>query len=302
MLLQLDAIHTLRDNPTMTVLKYLFAAALGTTLFTADLSAKPIPGKCKTGDFFIGCQAYTFKEYTAFEAIEKTAQTGGKTIEFFPNQKFSLEEPKVKCDHHLSDADIKKLKAQLKKFKITAVNYGVVTPKGEADWRAVFEFAKKMGLYGITTESVDDLDIIEKLVKEYDIRVGIHEHAKRDKDDDYKVWDPHYVLSVVKDRDPRIGACADTGHWQTSELDPLECVKLLKGHIISVHLKDKTEFGHKGHDVPYGTGGGKIGAILDELKAQGFKGNISIEFEYNWLNSVPDVTKCIDFVRDHAKK
>ena len=286
----------------MTSMKYIFAAALAASLLTSAATAKPIPKKCLTGGFAIGCQAYTFKEFTAFEAIEKTAQTGGKVIEFFPSQKFSADQPKVKCDHHLSPKNIKALKAQLKKFNITAVNYGVVTPKGEADWRKVFEFAKTMGLYAITTESVDDLDIIEQLVKEFDIRVGIHEHAKRADDPDYKVWDPHYVLSVVKDRDPRIGACADTGHWQTSELDPLEGIKLLKGHIISVHMKDKTEFGHKGHDVPYGTGGGKVAEILDELKAQGFKGNISVEFEYNWLNSVPDVKQCIDFVRDHAKK
>ena len=53
---------------------------------------------------------------------------------------------------------------------------------------------------------------------------------------------------------------------------------------------------------PYGTGGGKVAEILDELKAQGFKGNISVEFEYNWLNSVPDVKQCIDYVREHAKK
>jgi sugar phosphate isomerase/epimerase len=159
-----------------------------------------------------------------------------------------------------------------------------------------------MGLYGITTEDVQSLDLIEPLVKKYDIHVGIHEHAKREDDPGYKVWDPNYVLSVVKDRDPRIGACADTGHWQTSGLDPLEGIKILKGRVISCHLKDKTEKGHEGHDVPYGTGGGRIKDILDELKAQGFKGNISVEYEYNWLHSVPEVKGCIDFVKAYGKK
>ena len=161
-----------------------------------------------------------------------------------------------------------------------------------------------MGLYAIhTTESVDALDTIEKLVKEFDIpyrHPRTRQTRRRSRLQSFGT--PHYVLSVVKDRDPRIGACADTGHWQTSGLDPLDGIKLLKGHITSVHMKDKTEFGHKGHDVPYGTGGGKVAEILDELKAQGFKGNISVEFEYNWLNSVPDVKQCIDFVREHGKK
>src|SRR5206468_1197442 len=107
----------------------------------------------------------------------------------------------------------------------------------EAEWREIFEFAKKMGLYGITTEDVAKLDTIEKLVKEFNICVGIHEHGRRPADPAYKVWDPNYVLSVVKDRDPRIGACADTGHWATSGIQPLEGLKILQGRIISCHLK-----------------------------------------------------------------
>ena len=288
----------------MRLLQKLFLAATISTLAITQLSAETtIPAKYKTGGFAIGCQAYTFKEYSAFEAIEKTAEAGGKVIEFFPGQKLSAETGAVKCDHNLSAENIARLKAKLKKHGVLAVNYGVVTPKGgEAEWRKVFQFAKKMGLYGITTESVSELDLIEKLVKEFDIHVGIHEHAKRDGDSSYKVWDPNYVLSIVKDRDPRIGACADTGHWQTSGLDPLDGIKILKGRIMSCHLKDKTELGHQGHDVPYGTGGGKIKEILDELKAQGFKGNISVEYEYNWLHSVPEVKQCIDFVRAHGGK
>jgi len=100
---------------------------------------------------------------------------------------------------------------------------------------------KKLDLYGITTEAVGSIDTIEKLVKEYDIRVGFHDHPRRANDASYKMWDPHYVLSVVKDRDPRIGSCADIGHWVRSGLDPVDCLKILKGRIISSHLKDLNE-------------------------------------------------------------
>lgn len=275
-------------------------AACVLTSFTVHAENR-IPKSCKINGFAIGCQAYTFNRFTAFEAIEKTAEAGGKCIEFYPGQKFSADEPGVKLDHNLSKADIAKLKAKLKKHHICAVNYGVVHGKDAEEWQKIFEFAKTMGLYGITTEDVSELDTIEPLVKKYDIHVGIHEHAHRADDPSYKVWDPNYVLSVVKDRDPRIGACCDTGHWQTSGLDPLEGIKILKGRVISCHLKDKTEKGPEGHDVPYGTGGGRIKEILDELKAQGFKGNISVEYEYNWFNSVPDVKKCIDYVKAYGK-
>jgi len=279
----------------------ILAAILGAFTLT-QISAMTIPSQYDTGGFALGCQAYTFKDFTAFEAIDKTVEAGGKVIEFFPGQKLSADRPGAKLDHHMSDDDLAALKTKLAQAGIIAVNYGVVGGAGEAEWRKIFEFARKLNLYGITTESVDQLDIIEKLVKEFDIRVGIHEHERRDNDSNYKVWDPKYVLSVVQDRDSRIGACADTGHWVGSGLDPLESIKLLKGRVMSCHLVDKDVVGRRGHAVPYGAGVGKIKEILDELKAQGFSGNISIEYEFNWANSVPDVKQCVEFVRVHGSQ
>lgn len=270
---------------------------LALTLLAAPLFAAPIPEECKISGFALGCQAYTFNRFTAFEAVEKTAQAGGKIIEFYPGQKLSAEQPELKLHHDASDATIAAVKAKLAQHGVRAVNYGVVGGKDAAEWRKIFEFAKKLDLYGITTEDVGHLDDIEKLVKEFDIRVGYHEHARRADNPNYKLWDPNYVLSLVKDRDHRIGACADTGHWATSGLKPLDCVKILKGRIISAHLKERTEIGKQRPDAIYGTGVTDTKAILDELKAQGFEGNISIEYEANWDNSVPDVAQCVGFVR-----
>ena len=273
---------------------------------TVSLRAEnPIPADCKTGGFFIGCQAYTFNRFSVFEAIEKTAQCGGKVIEFYPGQKLSKEEPNVKWDHNASPETMQKVKDKLVAFKVKAVNYGVVgISKDEAEARKIFEFAKTLGLYGITTESVDALDTIEKLVKEYDIKVGFHDHPKQANNPDYRMWDPNYVLSVLKDRDARIGSCADTGHWVRSGLNPVECLRILKGHIISSHLKDLNEMGPGAHDVPYGAGVSDVAALLTELNSQGFAGNISIEYEYHWENSTPEVGQCVGFVRGYgiAKK
>ena len=267
------------------------------------LTAAPaIPAQCKTGGFAIGCQAYTFNRFSVFEAIEKTAQAGGKVIEFYPGQKLSKDEPNVKWDHNASPETMEKVKAKLAACGVTAVNYGVVTvPKDEAEARKVFVFAKAMGLYAVTTESVDAIDTIEKLVKEYDIKVGFHNHPKRANNPNYKMWDPKYVLSVVKGRDARIGACADSGHWVRSGLKPVECLKVLKGRIVSSHLKDLNQVSPEAHDVPYGTGVSDVPALLKELKAQKFGGNISIEYEYNWDNSVPEVAQCIGYVRGYGE-
>jgi sugar phosphate isomerase/epimerase len=276
-------------------------AALATFTVCNTVAQQKIPDEFKTGGFAIGCQAYTFNRFSVFEAIEKTAQAGGKVIEFYPGQKLSKEQPNVNWSHDASAEVVAQVKAKLAEHKLKAVNYGVVgIPNDEAGARKVFEFAKQMGIYAITTESTESIGVIDKLVKEYDICVAYHNHPRNPRDPNYKVWDPWYIRSLVEPCDPRVGACADTGHWCTSGLNPAYCLQVLKGRIISAHLKDKDAYG-RGHDVPYGEGVANIRACLDELKTQGFAGNISIEYEYNWDNNVPEVTKCIDFVRAYGK-
>ena len=297
----------------MSYRQYFHAVVFAAGLAALTASAAPIPDDAKINGFAIGSQAYTFNRFSVFEAIEKTAEAGGKVIEFYPGQFLTKEDKlanKTKWSHDASSEVVAQVKAKLAQHKVRAVNYGVVTiPKDEAGARKIFEFAKTMGFYGITTESVDNLDLIEKFVKEFDIRVGIHQHAKRFKkerdaqgnqvlDPSYKVWDPNFVRDQVMNRDRRIGACADLGHWQTSGLKALDCVKILEGRIMSVHMKERAALGPGQHDTIFGTGITDMGAILAELKRQKFEGNISIEYEYNWDNSVPDVKQCVDFVRN----
>ncbi len=265
--------------------------------------AGSFPEDLKVGGFAVGCQAYTFNRYTVFEAIDKNASIGAKVIEFGTRQKLSPEEPSVTFNHESPPEVWAKVKAKLEEKGITPVAYGVVPlSRDEAVSRKVFEFAKYFGLRVINTESVESIDTIEKLVKEYDIKVGFHDHPKRPDHPEYKMWDPEYVLSIVKDRDLRIGSCADIGHWVRSGLKPVDCVRILKGRIVSSHMKDLNAPLPSAHDVLWGTGVSDVPAILDEFKAQGFDGPISVEYEYNWDNNVVDAAACIGFVRGYGAK
>ena len=295
----LDFRVLLRANPRpMKLLLSLafFAASLPLT------AADPLPDNLKQGSFVIGCQAWTFNRFSVFEAIEKTAATGAKTIEFFPGQKLSAEQKDVKFGHEAAPEVWEKVKAKLKKHGITPVAYGVVgLSKDEAASRKVFEFAKYFGIRVINTESVDAIDTFEKLVKEYDIKVGFHDHPKRENNPEYRMWDPNYILEVCKGRDARIGSCADTGHWVRSGLKPVDAIRILKGRIMSSHLKD-LNVAPNGHDVVYGTGVSDVKSILDEFAAQGFTGPISIEYEYKQEDNLAEAKQCIEFVRGYTPK
>ncbi len=241
----------------------------------------------------LGMQAYSFNRFTFYEAVDKTKALGLRYIEVYPGHRFSVEQPDIKTDHNMSSEAKKQMLQKLRETGVKLTNYGVVKlPNNEAECRKVFNFAREMGIETIVSEPPEDaFDLIERLCEEYKINVAIHNHPKPS-----PYWNPDTVLKVCRGRSRRIGACADTGHWMRSGIDPVEALKKLEGRIISLHVKDLNEFGNrKAHDVIWGTGLGDVKAVLTELDRQNFKGVFSIEYEHNWLNSMPEIAESVSF-------
>lgn len=280
-------------------MKFIHRILISALVLSASAIADPIPENLKQEGWFIGAQAYTFKDFTAFEAIAKTKEAGGNMIEFFPGQTMKADS-KVKVHHSMPEADRKELLAECERQGVHAVNYGVVGAGNPEEVEAIMSFAKKMGLYSVCTESTEQIAAWEAGAKKYDMKVAFHEHGGSMSNPNYKVWHPLYILGVVESRDERVGACADLGHWCTSGLKPVECLRVLNGRVISVHLKDKAKMGNA-EVVVAGEGVVDVAACLDELKKQGFDGHISVEYENHWDNNVQQVKENIDFVKSHPK-
>lgn len=292
----------------MRIRKTIGAMLIATVAFVGAMevnaSAKVFPPELYVGGFLLGPQAYTFNRFSLMEAIDKTKEVGCSVIEIYPGQRFSPEND-ARFSHDSDPSLWAQAKIKLERTGVRVVNYGVVgLPNNEEQARKVFDFAKIMGIPTITSEpSIEAMDLLEELVKEYDIKLAIHNHPSNPNNPNYRIWDPEYVLEMVQDRDPRIGACADSGHWMRSGVNPLEAIQLLEGRIISLHLKDLNEFDNRGaHDVIFGQGEANIEEILLELRRQHFTGNISIEYEHNWDDNVGDVAQCVDFIREFGKR
>jgi len=242
----------------------------------------------------LGVQAWTFNRFTFYEAVDKTASLGLDWIEAYPHgQKLSKDKPDIIFGHNMPEQIKQEVKQKLKDAGIKLVNYGVANlPNDEKQCRKVFDFAKEMGIETIVSEPpAEAFDMLDKLCQEYKIKVAIHNHPKPS-----GYWNPDTVLKVCEGRSKWIGACADTGHWMRSGLNPLEVLKKLEGRIISLHLKDINEFGNpKAHDVIWGTGVGDVKAMLAELNRQNFKGVFSIEYEHNWEKSLPEIRQCVAY-------
>ena len=260
------------------------------SLILAAALAKPMP-------FKLCVQAWTFHEFTAFQAIEKAAAAGARYMELFPGQKLK-DGGDASVGPWMSSGDQAALKAQLEKYKIQPVAFGVTGIEGDiSKARPLFVWAKSMGIEILNTESHDSIDTIEKLVKEFDIKVGFHNHPKQPNNPKYVIWDPNFVYNLVKNRDKRIGSCADTGHWVRSGIKPVDALNILKGRVVSSHLKDLHEFTAGGHDMPYGQGVSDIPGILGIYNKINMTGSVSVEYEYNWQTNVPEVAQCLGFVR-----
>lgn len=256
----------------------------------AAAAAKGAPHAEKLG-WRLGCQAYSFNQYTFQEALDKNASLGLRVIEAYPGQSLCAEKKSVTIGEGLSTADRQDVKKRLADAGIKLVNFGVCgLSKDIGACRRTFDFAKDMGIETIVSEPAEDaFDTLDKLVEEYQINVALHNHPKPS-----HYWDSTTVLKVCQGRSKRIGACADTGHWMRSGLNPLEQIKKLEGRIISFHFKDLNQFGG-GHDVPWGTGKADVKALLTEIKRQKIKAVFSIEYEHNWTTSVPEIAQCVAY-------
>jgi sugar phosphate isomerase/epimerase len=262
--------------------------------------ASPIPQPALTAaGFGISVQCWSFKEFTLFEAIEMAAAAGMGGVEVFPGQKLGGDHGDAKFGPDLPDDKIQAVLDHLATHNLVAYNFGVTgISKNEEEARKVFELAKKMSLYGVTTESIEAIDTLEKLAKEYDIKVCFHNHPKKPM---YKMWDPDFVYNAVKDRHANVGICADIGHWATSGLDPLEVIRKIAPRVHAFHMKDRESIEKWSHDRPFGTGVIDNIAILDEVRKHGFAGNVSIEYEHNWKTNVTEVAQCAGYLRAYSQ-
>lgn len=163
--------------------------------------------------------------------------------------------------------------------------------------RKVFDFARKMGIRTVVCEPADEaFPVLDKLLEEYDLRAAIHNHPQPAK---YAL--PGTTLERLKGRSGRIGVCADTGHWMREGLNPVECLRLLKGRILDMHLKDRTDFGKgaSAKDVAWGSGRAGVRDILAELTLQDYDGALTMEYENEEevLTPEPAIRRSVAYVQ-----
>lgn len=216
-------------------------------------------------------------------------------------------------DFHLklsaTDAEIAAFKKKLAAAGVTARGCGPIYMKSEAEARAAFAFAKRYGLdvvvgvpyemnaKGVRVESDKMLDIVDALVKEYDIAYAIHNHGP---DIPYLFPTAEAAMKRIGNRDKRIGVCLDVGHERRAGLDPVKFIQSHGDRIYDVHIKDIQIDAKRNLARVVGRGELDIPAILKALAEVGYTRSIHLEYETNFNNNETDVATSIGYLQGVA--
>jgi sugar phosphate isomerase/epimerase len=180
-------------------------------------------------------------------------------------------------------------------IKLHAAGTIYFTKDEDADIRGKFEYCKRAGIGVIVAgdPAPETLPRIEKFVKEYDIRIAIHNHGPED-----KLWhSPLDVLKAVKGLDPRIGCCIDVGHTVRAGADVVQSIHEVGARLFNVHMKDLTNFQSKESQVPVGEGIMPVKKIFEALSAIKYRGFVDLEYEVHPDDPMPGAIASFAYMR-----
>jgi len=258
-------------------------AALSAIVMTSSARAQRDDRAAEKLGFQLGMQCWTYRSLSTFETLERCHKFGIKYLEMFPGQKMKPG-AETQIGPAMSDAEIAELLAKAKDCGVKICCFGVsdIPDQSEAVARKHFDWAKKVGLEVLVTETTPH-EMLDKLAQESGIRIALHNHPQS--------WPADKVLAATKGLSKNCGSCSDTGHWMRAGKKPVDNFKLLEGRVIMSHFKD---LDGKFNDVIYGTGDANVKGMMEELKRQGFKGHMDIEYEHGDLAHLDEVVpKCV---------
>lgn len=261
---------------------------LGASVSAAALAApaaQAAPQDSAAG-FHLGVASYSLRKFTRAQAIQMIREMDVKYVN-------------IKDVHLPLDSTPEQIREARKEFD----DAGLIIEGGgnisfakddEADIRHKFEYAKMAGLPIIVCAPTHvTLPKLEKFVKEYDIKIALHNHGP----EDHQFPTPQSALEAMKGMDPRCGLCIDVGHTARTGVNVVEAIRLAGPRLISMHLKDLSEMDAKESQCDVGMGKMPIPAIFRQLNAMGYHGGAMLEYEIHPDDPLPGMERSFAYMR-----
>jgi inosose dehydratase len=259
---------------------------LARTVLGAEASAASAP---RTGDPWrglkVGVASYTLRKMTLDAAIAAIQRVGLRHVsikDFHLPMKSTAEERRA-------------VAARFKAAGITPLSCGNVKMENDKDdVRRAFEYARDAGLPTIVcTPHPDSMPILDAMVKEFDIRIAIHNHGPEDK----RFPSPYDAWKAVEKYDRRIGLCIDVGHSARAGVDPAEAIRKCRERLYDLHLKDIDSTAPTGKTVEGGRGVLDLPSILRALLDIRYPHLVSFEYEKDADDPLPGLAETVGYAK-----
>ena len=248
--------------------------------------AGPEPTTIKDGykRLNLGMASYTFLKFSLEDTLEMTNRVGLKWIAF-KSMHLPLES---------TEDEIKAVVAKVKEAGLELYGCGVVYMSNEDQVQQAFDYAKYAGMkviIGVPEHNL--LELVNKKVQEYDIKLAIHNHGPGDE----RYPSAQSAYEKIKDMDPRMGLCIDIGHTKRIGIDPSEDVEMFSDRLHDIHIKDVSEASAKGSAVEAGRGVIDIPKFLRTLLKINYSGVVSLEYEKDAGDPLPGAAESIGYFK-----
>ncbi len=247
-------------------------------------SLPSIAAAAKADDIKLGVATYSLREFPRAQAIEMIKKLD---IEYVSIKEFHLR-------YKSTPEELAQGKKEFLDAGLKILSGGNIDLKKPAELRNMFEYAKACGMpMMIGAPAHATVAAIEKLVKEFNIRVAIHNHGPEDKE----FPTPQSVLKAIKGMDPRMGLCIDIGHSVRAGADILGSIKEAGPRLLDVHVKDLKSTTDKASQVPVGDGVLPIVGMFKLLKQMKYQGGVMLEYEIDANDPFPGMQKSFAYMR-----
>jgi sugar phosphate isomerase/epimerase len=265
-----------------------WAASLAGTAGAVSLATAAQAQEYKIGkaDIKLGVCSYSFRKFPRAQAIQMTKDLRVPYIN-------------IKSFHLPLESSPEQIDQARKEFQdagLTIVGGGTIrfAKYDEAEIRHAFEYGKRAGMpLLVVMPEKDVLPKLGKFVKEYDIKIAVHNHGPEDKN----FPTPQSALAIVKDMDPRCGLCIDIGHTARTGVDVVESIAEAGPRLLDMHVKDLKDLKVKNSQCDCGDGAMPFPAIFQQLVKMGYQGCCNLEYEIKESDPMPGMQKSFSYMR-----
>lgn len=261
---------------------FLGGTLAASTIAGASAAAPPPEGE----DVKLGVASYSLREFQRGLSIRMIKKLN---VSYVSIKEFHLP-------YRSSPEELKRGAQEFERAGVKIVSGGVIylQKDDDDDIRKYFEYAKTCGMpLMIIGPTHQTLPRIQKFVKEYDIRVAIHNHGPEDK----HFPSPEVALKALEGMDPRMGLCIDVGHTTRTGTSPVQSIQAAGSRLLDVHIKDLRNLMDAKSQCAVGEGAMPVAGIFQALKKMNYQGYVNLEYEIEGDDPMPGMAKSFAYMK-----